>query len=682
MSAVCERARPFPFAPYVFVTETTTVDELRRYLRDIEACGFDCIRFGGGEGGCGAKYLGEDRYDFAHMDLIFDLVEETRLRIMPNLRVGYADWMAGPPHDVPRATHLIEDEYHRLIAKYAAAAADRYRHRSCLLAYEGVGEPGGFPPELESDPRFCDLFRAWLQKQYGTLENLSRAWGYGGPLLAPLDSWDTWRTMRGMHFEKYRHRRDLTRFKTEFLAERMTRIERVWQQRDPDHPVLTGVHQLLGNVTQQKWDFELQAAGADGFFSSIHGGWHFWILPQEFLLPLYVQARLTRDFAKGKWALPYETTGGPNFRSAIRQHNMHPAEHWQMMMCYLGAGLQGIGLWAWNCRLSGPEAGEYGMTTLQGAPSRRATLLGAFCRRAQQHRAELYDARADACVAVLTSWEAEMFSGEREMGRLDGASGDENSRNRIGVARALMNGNVPFEFVTDNELLAGRVNDYPVLVVPGMPVVRGEVMAALGRYAARGGRVVADAPFATFDEYGRVRTEGAGGAFDRLAGAYPLNHYNAQFEPRSVDGQSVTGQFSEVEPTTGTVTARFDDGRPAAIRNSVGAGQVRYFAYEVASRCFSAGNRAYESVLIAAVLDERPRPPWTCEGAFVFRRRQAGVDHWFAINRDAAHGAALHVADAHYRRVTDVMSGQEIAVGPADTIQMPAGHGCWLRAER
>jgi len=132
--SVCDQMKPFPFAPYVFVTEETTVDDLRRYLRDIKACGFDCIRFGGGEGGCGAKHLGEDRYDFRHTDMIFDLADEAGLKIIPNLRVGYVDWMAQPPHNVPRTTHLIEDEYHRLNTKYATVVAERYRHRQCLLA--------------------------------------------------------------------------------------------------------------------------------------------------------------------------------------------------------------------------------------------------------------------------------------------------------------------------------------------------------------------------------------------------------------------------------------------------------------------------------------------------------------------------------------------------------------------
>jgi len=246
----------------------------------------------------------------------------------------------------------------------------------------------------------------------------------------------------------------------------------------------------------------LQAAGADGFFSSIHNSWHNWILPDEFLLPTYAQARLTRDYAKGKWALPYETTGGPNFRTAINQYNMHPAEHWQMMMSFLGAGLQGVGLWSWNHRLSGPEAGEYGLSDLQGKPSARVRLLGAFCRRCQEHREELWTAEAQPRVGILLSWDADCFAAMPSCGRLDGWSALENSRARLGAARALLYRNIPFEFITDDELAAGKADRYPVIVVPGMALVRRDVMAALLRHVERGGRVVADAPFAIFDETG------------------------------------------------------------------------------------------------------------------------------------------------------------------------------------
>ncbi|OPZ31242.1 MAG: Beta-galactosidase BglY [Lentisphaerae bacterium ADurb.BinA184] len=674
---------PWPFAPFVFVTEETTEADLRRYLRDLRECGFDCLRFGG-EGGCGVRYLGEDRYDFSQLDLIFDLAEEAGLRIIPNLRVGYADWMSGPPHLVHRDSYLLDDEYHRLIDKYVAAAAGRYRHRPCLLAYEGVGEPGGFPEAMEQDPRFVALFTEWLQQQYGTLANLSCAWGYGGPLLPGLDSWEAWRGLRGTHFEKYRHRRDLARFKTELLAERMTRIERCWQQHDPAHPVLTGVHQLLGNAAVSNWDFELQASRADGFFSSIHAGWHFWILPGEFLLPLYVQARLTRDLAKGKWALPYETTGGPNFRSALRQHNMQAGEHLQMMLCYLAAGLQGIGLWAWNCRLSGPEAGEYGLTTLQGQPSRRARLLGELARHVRQYRGELAEASSEPRAAILYSWEAEMFASQRDMGPLDGSATDENSRRRLGAARALLNRNIPFEFITDNELVAGRADGYPTLVVPGMALVRRDVMAALGRYVEGGGRLVADAPFATFDEHGRVRVAGSGGEFDRLVGAFAVNHFHAQHEPRRVHGLPLAGQFSEVEPTRAEVIARLDDGRPATLCHSLGAGQVVYFAHEVASRCFRPGNAAWETTLADAVLGSF-RPGWQCDGAVAFRRRHAAADHYFLINpTDTDQEATLTVADATYDQALEVVANRTLPVcrGQAGTrlqVVVPGGQGIWLR---
>jgi len=245
MPTIREQPKPFPFAPYLFVTEEMTVEDMRRHLAQIRECGFDSIRYGGGEGGCGAKYLGEDRYDFAHTDLIFDLCDEVGLGIIPNLRVGWAPWMAEPPHRVPKISHLLEDEYHRLIDKYVSVAAARYRDRACLIAWEGVGEPGGWTEGLEDDPRFVALFRAWLQKQYVDIESLGRAWGYNGPLVKSVTDWDDWKRFRGVGFEKYRHRRDLIRFQANLLAERMQSIERCWQRHDGQHPVLTGSTRCL-----------------------------------------------------------------------------------------------------------------------------------------------------------------------------------------------------------------------------------------------------------------------------------------------------------------------------------------------------------------------------------------------------------------------------------------------------
>lgn len=673
-------ARPFPFAPYVFVHEEMTVERLRQDLVALRGCGFDAVRYGGGEGGCGARYLGEGRYDFAHTDLIFDLCDELGLRLIPNLRVGWQPWMAEAPHRVAKAAHLIEDEYHRLIEAYVAVAAARYRDRPCLLAWEGVGEPAGWSEGLEDDPRFIALFRAWLQRQYGDIAALGKAWGYNGPIVASVTDWDDWRRFKGMHFEKYRHRRDLIRFQTELMAERMQAIERSWRRHDGRHPVLTGAHQLLGNPTRQRWDFALQAAGADGFFSSIHNGWHNWILPDEFILPTYVQARLTRDVAKGKWALPYETTGGPNFRTAIHQYGMHPAEHWQMMMSFLGAGLQGVGLWSWNSRLSGPEAGEYALTDLQGQPSRRALLLGEFCRRCNDHRDELWTADAAPRAAILLSWDADCYAAMPGCGRLDGWSELENQRARLGAARALMQRNIPFAFVTDEELVAGQADRYPVVVVAGMALVRRDVMAALHRHAERGGRVVADAPFATVDEYSRVRVEGAGGEFERLCGAYARDHANGFHETVLFDGRRVHGQFTDYAPTTAAPIAHFADGRIAALRHALGAGDVRLFAFGLTEACFKPGNAAWEERLAAAVTDGAP-PRATCVGAIAFHRRAAGVDHWFLINDNAEARTAVITATERYGRVTEVMAERDLGSDPEVRVDIPAGLGCWLRCE-
>lgn len=672
-----------PMAPYVFLTEETTEADIRRYLTDIKACGFTAVR-----PGASPVYLAEDQYDFRDADLFFDIATEVGLDLFPHFQLGFHAWMALPPHDIDPVTYLLDEEYHRLVQKYYRAIIAHYCDHPRLLAWVGIGEPGDLPEALAEDPRFKSAYVAWLQQQYGTLEQMTRAWGVGGRFGEKLTQWDCQQRQETGVFEKYRHRRDLQRFKTEFLLEKMTTNERVFLAEDRVHPMVTGIHNILGNAAGKAWDFALQASRADGLMSSIHASWHNWLADNEFTLPIYVQARMTRDFAKGKWAIPYETTGGGTFRTASANFNMHAGELTHMMLCYLAAGLQGAGFWSWNCRLTGFEAGEYGLTTLQGEPSPRAQLLGTFARHIAAQRAELYDSQPERLCAVLYSWESEMFCHLDHLVCQESMQADSNSRKRLGAARALVNANIPFEFVTDTELVAGQVAAYPVLIVPGMPLVKRETMAALETYVRQGGTLIVDAPFAAFDENGRIRTDGEGGEYDRLLGAYPLNHQATFHEPHTVNTHPINGVFSSMAVTNAEVLARFDDGRPAMLTQQLGKGRVLFFAFEVTRHCAAPGNATWESFLTQAVMRDRRRT-WECADVMVVRRQSGPVDYYYLINTGSNVATTLRVFDAQYITVCDVLAERHLAVdalatdgGCSVSLSIPAGMGCWLRCER
>ena len=682
----CQQLKPFPMAPYVLVSEETTGDDIARYLSDIKACGFNAFRTGNAP-----VFLNEHEIDFAVSDLFFHLAAEIGLQIFPHYQMGYCPWMGEGPHRIDSKRYLLDDEYHRLLDIYFTSVVTRYRNHPCLLGWIGIGEPGSFPEFLEQDPQVRKQYHTWLQVQYGAVEHLERAWGFGCQLpygYERVTSWESQERWAGQVFEKYRHQRDLMRFRAEFLIEKLTTCERAMLRADDRHPVLTGIHNVLANAAEKTWDFALQVSQADGLMSSIHAGWHSWLGNYEFFLPLYVQARMTRDFAKGKWAIPYETTGGPNFRSADRGFNMHPCERSQMILGYLAAGLQGGGFWTWNARLTGYEAGEYALTTLQGAPSARAQLLGNFARHMQKWSDELYDAQAERFAAVLYSWENEAFCACDRLTHAKSMQRDAGSRHRLGAARSLTNANIPWEFVTEGELVDCAVNAYPVLVVPGMPLVSHTAMTALTNYVAQGGTLIVDMPFGIFDEFGRVRTEGAGGEYDRLIGAYPSDVYQTFDEPMAIGNLPIQGCFGEFVVTSAAVRTTFNDGRPALIENRLGTGRVVCFAFEVCSRCTTPGEEAFEQMLADAVMSDR-RCLWTCLHVLAFRRQVPNVDYYYLLNLGDEVVTEVHAFDARYRTVRDVMGEIDLATYPlpkdggcAIPIRIPRGQGSWLRCER
>lgn len=678
--------KPFPMAPYVYVTEETAEIDIARYLTDIKACGFDAFR-----PGYGPEFLSEHEIDFSGSDLFFRLAQEIGLKVLPHFQMGYRAWMGEEPHHIDPKRYLLDDEYHRLLDIFFTAVVTRYREHPCLLGWIGIGEPGSFPEPLEQDPQVRKLYLAWLQAQYGSTAHLERAWGIGSRLYnehRQVPGWNDGERWAGRSYEKYRQQRDIMRFRTEFLLEKMTTCERAMMRADDGHPVVTGIHNVLANTAAKTWDFALQASRADGLMSSIHAGWHSWLGDFEFFLPLYVQARMTRDFAKGKWAIPYETTGGPNFRTADRGFNMNPCERSQMILGYLAAGLQGGGFWTWNARLTGDEAGEFALTTLQGELGARARLLGSYARQMQKWSGELYDAKAECCAAVLYSWENEAFCACDKLTHARSMQRDAGSRHRLGVARSLTNANIPWEFVTDGELVDGAVLAYPVLIVPGMPLVSHAAMKALAGYVERGGTLIVDMPFGIYDEFGRVRTEGAGGEYDRLLGAYPTDIFATFDEPMTIRDLPVQGCFSELAVTAAVVRETFGDGRPAVLEHKLGAGRVACFAFEVCSRCAAPGEDAFERLLTDAVLSGRCRL-WTCQHVLAFRRQVPNVDYYYLINPGDEVSTEVYAFDTQYRTVWDVMGERDLTTVPlpdeggcAIPIRIPRGQGSWLRCER
>ncbi len=574
---------------------------------------------------------------------------------------------------------------------------------------EGMGEPGRNSPWMPS--RLITPFAEWLAGQYGTVEELEGAWNCG--FTGACDFTDftaAARELEGSGFDVYgngtgkkgwdfRRYRDAMKFQSELIVENYQNTMDLYYDWDPDEPERTGGHQLFENQAMNTWDLEGQAKTAavgGSFYSSIHLTHHLFLADNEIMRPVYWQARTIADMFKGGWAAVWESTGGPSAFSGYQKNTVDGATVSQLFTAYLAAGLKGVGVWMWNSRGEGWEAGEYALTDVQGEPAERAIVAGEFSQRMQEHRFELWDALDEPVVGILYSWENDAALGRLSMGQYeldtpvrttdhDAAYRQYHSEGKLGISRALMNHHVPFEYLTERDLAAGLARRYPVIYLPYVLALGEEQKEQLRQYVADGGRLVADFPLFMLDTYGRLNKQREGGGFPELFG-FQIGDYQHSFNhPLRLMGQELYTLYGALKLRGAEVVESFQDGPPAVVRHPYGKGEVVLFNFEAGRQAFAPGNTAMEAFLTYHTLGEH-RPPFTVTGAktsTVLRRSAPTADHYFILNDGEAETIRITSEVIDYGTAVNVYSEEELT--PTQNgfeVTAPARSGTWVRVEK
>ena len=97
-------------------------------------------------------------------------------------------------------------------------------------------------------------------------------------------------------------------------------------------------YDLFANQASCLWDNTKLGKVADGIGTSVHLSWHFEPVDGEVDRPVYIQARMTRDMAKGKPTACWEATGGPVQFSGGYGNSMSAGLMRRLCMAYLAAG--------------------------------------------------------------------------------------------------------------------------------------------------------------------------------------------------------------------------------------------------------------------------------------------------------------------------------------------------------
>jgi len=573
----------------------------------------------------------------------------------------------------------------------------------------GMGEPGRNSPYLTPD--LVPLFAGWLQEQYGSLDALKSAWNEGTTgSLEVTDFIEAAREMEMQYTDAYGFRwgkrswdfrrvRDAMKFQSELVTENYRATMELLTEWDPEEPERTGGHQLFENQPINGWDLEAQARAASAggsFYASIHLTHHFFLVSGEYLRPVYMQSRMVADMFKGGWAATWESTGGPTQWSGMHPRTVDDGVMTQLALSYIAAGLKGIGIWTWNSRDAGWEAGEYALTDLQGRPSERAVALGNISKVLQEQRFELWEAMDEPLVGILYSWESEAMLGRLSMGAYplstpvyrtdrDRRFRQYHSEARIGISRALMNRNIPFEYVTERDLAEGLAMRYPVLVLTGVIAPDEGTLELLASYVEQGGRLVADFPLVVMDSYGRLNKFPSEGTFDRLFGFRVKDDFHTDNAPKTLLQQEVETRFGNLDMTGARVIETYGDGTPAVVGSRFGKGETLVFNFEAGRLLFPPGNDLLEQMVTFHSLGPL-RPPFEAEGpetVLVYRRAAPGADHYFLINEGEAASVTISSGVITYREGTDLLTGTPLTPEPEGIrVTVPARSGSWIRLEK
>ena len=178
-------------------------------------------------------------------------------------------------------------------------------------------------------------------------------------------------------------------------------------QAAPNCLIGVGSHQLFINQAKLGWDIGNWARQGSMHTTSIHLSWHFESVQGEVDLPVYLQARATRDYFKSGFTSAFETTGGAVQFSGGYGNHMDNGLMRRLCLNYLAAGNQSMAFWSWNARPGGWEQGEYGMVGLSGEVMPWAYEVGRISKAMERYRHELWEESGTAKVGVAESWETD-----------------------------------------------------------------------------------------------------------------------------------------------------------------------------------------------------------------------------------------------------------------------------------
>lgn len=589
----------------------------------------------------------EDQFNFGWLDKVMDLLLANQINvIMATPTAAQPAWMSRKypemlPVDAQGRRHkhgartnfcVNSPDYRRFSGQIAAKMAERYQSYPNLILWHISNEYGTYC--------YCDhcaqKFREWLQKRYGSIENLNHAWytNFWGHTLYDWEDVVPPSHISSLIPNAFGNRDgatnqsvavDYNRFMSDSFLSCMENEMAQIRKFTPDIPITTNLMGTFKPIDYFRLSEALDYVSWDNY-PSIHD-------PASLIA---FKHDLTRGLAKGKPFLLMEQT--PNQQN-WQPYNTLKRPGVMRLWSYqaVAHGANSVLFFQWRQSLGACEKYHAAMVPHAGHLNTR---IGRELKELGDELATLDDgilqATNRAKVAILFDW-PNWWAAEY-------SSGPSKDINYVRIVhnyyRAFYKQNIPVDVVSAQADLVG----YDIVVAPMLYMTSADLAARIKQFVTDGGVFVTTYFSGIANENDLVITGGYPGAFRDLLGIWVEETDALSPEMRNAvvaaDGQNVLsgsydcGIICDVIHTEGAkVLATFGQdfyaGQPAVTENQYGQGRAYYVATD--------SEEALLDELMGSICKLVQQEPVLAvpEGVEVTRRYADGAAFTFVLNHNA-----------------------------------------------
>jgi beta-galactosidase len=556
----------------------------------------------------------ENEFSFSDIDELMEIAGRVQLRVMLNTIVDvapawvYRKWpdaamitldgrAAGPqtqPHRQIGGLGLCFNHREAMeqLYRFIRATVERYAKHPALEMWNVGSEP-----ELTSSmsemrlyaddaasmgdmlcycPRCLRAFREWIKAKYGSLDALNTSWNRNYRSFDELEVPRTRNTFNDMV--------DWRMFFVDVLGKNVQRRFEVARDADQGkHPLLCHHVFIQG--------FPVTSTANDPWNVGQYGDLHGFTQMDDPMM-----ADVLRSAAKGKPVISAEMLMLYGYTLELPRPITHDDIN-RFIFTGIAANLKGFIFWQYRPELLGREAPAWGLTTLDGKPTRRLELFAETNQVLQKNVDLLLDGTPpEADVAILYDPENQIFAWAS-------TGSEKNATNSLlGVHRALYESNFRVDFIHPREIEQGILEHYRVVFLPFPYFMRRSIAEKLQAWVAKGGTLIGESYIAGWNPEGATHQSIVPG--HGLSSVFQVRQGEVEPAPEGVvmtlampfgslpKGARIEGSLVKecLVPEGASVIARFAGGAPAVTKAHYGKGTAIAIGSYVARRYAKDGN--------------------------------------------------------------------------------------------